>query len=108
MVPPGLKPRRAWERDGGCVDGEQDGTGARLGALIREHRRAAGLTQWQLADRSGLGVGTVRDLEQGRSRRLRASSLAALADALGLDDEQSAARPPAGDGPRAAGAGVAG
>ena len=89
------------------MDGEQDGTCARLGALVQEHRRAAGLTQRQLADRSGLGVGTVRDLEQGRSRRLRAASLAALADALGLDDEQSAALA-AGDGARAAAGAPAG
>jgi DNA-binding transcriptional regulator YiaG len=43
------------------MDGEQDAAGARLGALVREHRRAVGLTQRQLAVRSGLSVAAVRD-----------------------------------------------
>jgi len=73
------------------MDGEQDAAGAWLGTLVREHRRAAGLTQRQLAGRSGLSVAAVRDLEQGRSRRPRAGSLAALAHALGLEDRQAAA-----------------
>jgi DNA-binding SARP family transcriptional activator/DNA-binding XRE family transcriptional regulator len=73
------------------MDGQQDTSGARLGASVREFRRAAGLTQRQLADRSGLSVATVRDLEQGRRRRPRPGSLDALAQALGLDAQQSAA-----------------
>jgi DNA-binding SARP family transcriptional activator len=84
------------------VDGELDAAGAGLGALVREHRRAAGLTQRQLADRSGLSVAAVRDLEQGRSRRPRAGSLAVLARALGLDDRQSAALAAARDAARPA------
>jgi DNA-binding SARP family transcriptional activator len=88
------------------MDGEQDAAGARLGALVREHRRAVGLTQRQLAVRSGLSVAAVRDLEQSRRRRPRAGSLAALARALGLDDRQAAALAAARDaaGPVSGGA----
>ena len=79
------------------MGGVQGVAGARLGALVRERRRAAGLTQRQLAERSGLSVAAVRDLEQGRSRRPRQGSLDALARALGLDARQSAALAAAGD-----------
>ncbi len=75
---------------------------SRLDALVREHRRAAGLTQRQLAQRSGLSVAAVRDLEQGRSRRPRRESLDAIARALGLDSRQSAALAAVGDATRAA------
>ena len=40
---------------------------AKLGVLIEERRRAAGLTQRALAERSGVSVGAIRDLEQGRT-----------------------------------------
>jgi len=73
------------------VRGVRDAAGARLSVLVREYRRVAGLTQRQLAERSGLSVAAVRDLEQGRSRRPRPGSLDALARALGLDARQSAA-----------------
>ena len=96
------------------MGGAQSAAGARLGALIREHRRAAGLTQRQLAQRSGLSVAAVRDLEQGRSRRPRRGSLDALARALGLDARQlgtlaaagEAARPVAGGAPAGHGSGL--
>jgi len=48
-------------------------------------RRAAGLTQQELADRAQISLGTVRDLEQGRTHRPGRDSLAKLAGALGLD-----------------------
>src|SRR5580693_10058371 len=89
-----------------AIDGEQGAAGAWLGALVREHRRAAGLTQRQLANRSGLSVAAVRDLEQGRSRRPRAGSLAGLARALGLDDRQSAELAAARDAARPASRGA--
>ena len=76
---------------GVVMDGGQGGPEARLGGLVRGWRRAAGLTQRELAARSGLSVTAVRDLEQGRSHRPRAGSLAALAGALGLDAGQAAA-----------------
>ena len=37
-----------------------------------------------LAGRSGLGVRTIRDLEQGRAARPRSASVGLLADALGI------------------------
>jgi DNA-binding SARP family transcriptional activator/tetratricopeptide (TPR) repeat protein/transcriptional regulator with XRE-family HTH domain len=72
------------------MDGGLGGPGARLGGLVGGWRRAAGLSQRELAARSGLSVTAVRDLEQGRSHRPRAGSLAALAGALGLDAVQAA------------------
>lgn len=67
-------------------DGRRRAAGADLGALIAASRRAAGLTQRGLADLAGVGLGTVRDLEQGRSPQSR--SVARLAAALGLDAAQ--------------------
>jgi DNA-binding SARP family transcriptional activator/tetratricopeptide (TPR) repeat protein/DNA-binding XRE family transcriptional regulator len=74
------------------VDGQPDGACARLGTSVRKYRRAAGLTQRQLADRSGLSVAAVRDLEQGRSQRPRAGSLTALATVLGVEPGQLTAQ----------------
>src|SRR5580700_975823 len=50
----------------------------------------------ELAARSELSLPAVRDLEQGRSHRPRAGSLAALAGALGLDAGQAAVLAAAG------------
>jgi tetratricopeptide (TPR) repeat protein/DNA-binding SARP family transcriptional activator len=88
------------------MGGEQDAAGARLGSLVRERRRAAGLTQRHLAERSGLSVAAIRDLEQGRSRRPRPGSVDALARALGLDPRQSAALAAARDAADAAAVGA--
>jgi len=58
--------------------------------LVRTYRREAGLTQKELAAKARLSVAALRDIEQSRRRRPRPSSLAALADALGLDAERAA------------------
>ncbi|HET6211576.1 MAG TPA: tetratricopeptide repeat protein, partial [Micromonosporaceae bacterium] len=50
---------------------------------MRRLRRRALLAQEELAARAGLGVRTIRNLETGRGKA-RASSLALIADALGL------------------------
>jgi DNA-binding SARP family transcriptional activator/DNA-binding XRE family transcriptional regulator len=55
-----------------------------LGALIRERRRAAGLTQQQLAEAAAVSVGALRDLEQDRTTQPRQSSLMRLGAVLGL------------------------
>ncbi|MCA2176719.1 tetratricopeptide repeat protein [Nonomuraea glycinis] len=55
-----------------------------FGGLLRAHRRRAGVTQRQLADRAGMSAGAIRDLEQGRTRSPRRESVQAIATALGL------------------------
>jgi DNA-binding SARP family transcriptional activator/tetratricopeptide (TPR) repeat protein len=61
------------------------GGNARAAELLREHRRAAGLSQRRLAELAAVSVGVVRDLEQGHTSRLRAESVRRLAVALALD-----------------------
>ncbi|HEY7360912.1 MAG TPA: helix-turn-helix domain-containing protein, partial [Streptosporangiaceae bacterium] len=58
---------------------------ADVGSLVRIRRRAAGLTQQELADLAQVSLGTVRDLEQGRTHRPRRDSMTRLAGALDLD-----------------------
>lgn len=78
--------------------GMTPGDNARAAGLLRAHRRTAGLSQRQLAERAQLSVGVVRDLEQGRTSWLRDESVRRLADALALDRQRAlefvrAARP---------------
>jgi tetratricopeptide (TPR) repeat protein/transcriptional regulator with XRE-family HTH domain len=58
--------------------------GAGFGARLRGWREAAGLSQQQLADRSGLSVRAVSNMERGRTQWPYRDSLSRLADALGL------------------------
>ena len=60
---------------------------ARPGEWLRQQRVAAGLTQEDLAERSGVSVRAIADLERGRTRKPYPSSVRALARALGLPDE---------------------
>nr|WP_205862266.1 helix-turn-helix domain-containing protein [Planosporangium thailandense] len=55
---------------------------------MRAHRRAAGLTQQELAARARLGVRTVRELERGRAVRPQRGTVDLLADALGLTGDE--------------------
>jgi DNA-binding SARP family transcriptional activator/Tfp pilus assembly protein PilF len=57
---------------------------SQVGEVIRRHRLAAGLNQHELAGRAGISVRALRDLEQGRIRQPRATSVRKLADALAL------------------------
>src|ERR1700689_4342370 len=63
---------------------------ARLGEWLRKQRVAAGLTQGDLAERSGVSVRAIADLERGRTRRPYPSSVRALVRALGLPEEAGA------------------
>jgi DNA-binding SARP family transcriptional activator/DNA-binding XRE family transcriptional regulator len=60
-------------------------SGTHVGKLLRTYRRAAGMTQRQLAAASKVSLGSVRDLEQGRTEWPRWASIEALAEALELD-----------------------
>ncbi|MEU4401849.1 helix-turn-helix domain-containing protein [Micromonospora orduensis] len=70
-----------------------------LSELLRAHRRAAGLTQAELAARAGVGVRTVRDLERGRSVRPQRTTVGLLAEALQLTGVTRAAFMAAARGP---------
>lgn len=67
-----------------------DAGSGEIGGLVRERRASAGLTQRELAAVSGVSIGMVRDLEQGRTRCPRWGTVAAIAAALGLDQRQRA------------------
>ena len=62
-----------------------------LGTLLRRYRRAAGLTQEELAAKAGVSARTISDLERGLTRRSHADTLALLADALRLTPDERAA-----------------
>jgi DNA-binding XRE family transcriptional regulator len=62
----------------------QDARGGGPGVWLREARQAAGLTQEELAQRSGLAVRTISDLERGVSARPYPRSIRVLVQALGL------------------------
>jgi predicted ATPase/transcriptional regulator with XRE-family HTH domain len=68
------------------VGPDHEGSTSRYGfaAVLRAHRRAAGLTQQELAASAGVGVRTVRELERGRATRPQRGTVELLADALGL------------------------
>src|ERR1700753_3212830 len=76
----------------------------RPGEWLRQQRTAAGLTQEDLAERSGVSVRTIADLERGRTRKPYPSSLRALVRALGLPETAGTEllarfRLPTGDAP---------
>ncbi|MBV9546791.1 MAG: XRE family transcriptional regulator [Chloroflexi bacterium] len=86
-----------------------------LATLVRRYRIAAGLSQEALAERAGISVRGLSDLERGLSRTARLHTLARLADALGLagaaraellDTSQPSAPSAAGRTPAAGAAGL--
>jgi transcriptional regulator with XRE-family HTH domain len=71
------------------------------GEWLRQQRVAAGLTQEDLAERSGVSVRAIADLERGRTKKPYPSSVKALVRALGLPEAAGTdlvARYRAGDG----------
>jgi predicted ATPase/class 3 adenylate cyclase len=61
-----------------------------FGELLRHHRQAAGLTQAELAERAGLSVRGINDLERGVRQAPRKDTVSLLAQALGLSDAERA------------------
>jgi tetratricopeptide (TPR) repeat protein/transcriptional regulator with XRE-family HTH domain len=59
-----------------------------FGDALRQHRTAAGLTQEELAVRTGLSVRAIREMERGGSSSLYQRSVRLLAEALSLTDAQ--------------------
>jgi predicted ATPase/transcriptional regulator with XRE-family HTH domain len=61
-----------------------------FGALMRRHRTAAALSQEELAERAGVSVRAISDLERGVHRAPRLETVRMLADALGLGEDDRA------------------
>ncbi|HEY3734229.1 MAG TPA: helix-turn-helix transcriptional regulator [Streptosporangiaceae bacterium] len=53
-----------------------------FGELVRRQRMASGLTQEELAERTGMSVRAIGDIERGRTGQPRRSSMALLARTL--------------------------
>src|SRR5438874_7672144 len=65
-----------------------DGTeGSTIGALLKRHRTAAGLTQEELAERAQVSARTVSDAERGLRTSIYRDTAKQLAEALGLNEE---------------------
>jgi transcriptional regulator with XRE-family HTH domain len=58
--------------------------GSGFGQVIRRARIAAGLTLEGLAERTGLGVRTISDIERGRTARPRSATVTLLCGPLGM------------------------
>lgn len=61
-----------------------------FGALLRQYRHAAGLTQEELAERARLSRGAIDTLERGTRRTPRKETIALLAEALALTASERA------------------
>lgn len=59
-----------------------------FGTRLRAHRYAAGLSQHELANRSGLSAKTIGNLERGQAKWPHPNSVLRLADALGLNGQE--------------------
>lgn len=55
-----------------------------IGLFIKEHRKASGLTQLQLADLAGIGKTTVFDIEKNKES-VRWDSLQAVLNVLNIE-----------------------
>src|SRR5215813_534237 len=64
---------------------------ATFSSLLRRHRKAAGLTQEELAGRANLSVQAIGALERGDRRAPRKETIDLLAEALALTELEHAA-----------------
>jgi tetratricopeptide (TPR) repeat protein len=67
--------------------GHDLGSGS-FGTILRRRRLALGLSQEELADRSGLSVRAIANMEQGRTTRPHRYSVQCLGYALGLSESE--------------------
>jgi predicted ATPase/DNA-binding XRE family transcriptional regulator len=65
-------------------------SGSSFAVMLKQLRTAHGMTQEELADRSGASVRSISDLERGISRFPRKDTVQLLADALQLSSDESA------------------
>ena len=72
------------------VSNANDDNGPAFGAMLREHRAAAGLTQEELASKAGLTAKAVSALERGERKRPYPHTVRALSEALGLSERERA------------------
>ena len=75
-------------RLGACVSAGRARASARFGELLRQHRLVSGLSQEELAERAGLAVRTIANMERGRTARPHRRSVRSLARALALSELQ--------------------
>jgi transcriptional regulator with XRE-family HTH domain len=59
-----------------------------IAARLKALRERVGLSQQELATRAGVSVAMVFQLEQGRRKDVKLTTLVALAEALGIDPGQ--------------------
>nr|WP_042191366.1 helix-turn-helix domain-containing protein [Kibdelosporangium sp. MJ126-NF4]CEL20031.1 transcriptional regulator, XRE family [Kibdelosporangium sp. MJ126-NF4]CTQ97255.1 transcriptional regulator, XRE family [Kibdelosporangium sp. MJ126-NF4] len=71
---------------------------SQFNTVLRQLRQRAGLTQDELAARSGIAVRTIRRLERGESTNPQMGTVRLLADHLGLDGDERARLLAAADG----------
>ncbi len=64
----------------------QTKTPTALGDLLRQHRLRGGWSQEELAERAGISVRSISDIERGRQQRPHVGTVRRLADALELDE----------------------
>ena len=64
--------------------------GSTFAELLRQHRLSRGLTQAELAERSGLSGRAISDLERGLKQAPRSSTVRLLVRGLGLAEAEAA------------------
>ena len=70
-----------------------------FGNMLRRHRRAAGLSLADLAERSGVSARAIADIERGKTQRAHMDTVALLANELQLTDANRAKFMAAARGP---------
>ena len=62
---------------------------AELSITLKKLREKKGITQQELVKLSGVGQGTIGDIERGKIKKSRLETLEKIAKALKLDEEEN-------------------